>query len=93
MVGAGAALGLAGCSGSPEAETKAPAEEAKPASEPAATTSAASNQPAFLTPPDPHYGERDHRNRRLRHRHLRRGHLRPARSHAGGRERRERARG
>ncbi len=53
MVGAGAALGLAGCSGSPEAETKAPAEEAKPASEPAATTSAASNQPAFLTPPDP----------------------------------------
>ncbi|MFR1638150.1 MAG: FAD-binding protein [Eggerthellaceae bacterium] len=52
MVGAGAARAcrlqrLAG------GRDQAPVEEAKPASEPAATAPAASNQPAFLTPPDP----------------------------------------
>ena len=53
MVGAGAALGLAGCSGASEGETKVPVEEAKPTPDSGATTPATSGQPAFLTPPDP----------------------------------------
>ena len=53
MVGAGAALGLAGCSGSSDAETKTPAEEVASAPDSAAKAPAASGQPSFLTPPDP----------------------------------------
>ena len=48
MVGAGAAFGLAGCSGgASESESKAPADHANAAAAPEA------GQPAFLTPPDP----------------------------------------
>lgn len=48
MVGAGAAFGLAGCSGgASESESKAPADDANAAAAPEA------GQPAFLTSPDP----------------------------------------
>ena len=53
VVGAGAALSLAGCaSGAPAEDAKPSADSAAPASD-APNASAAASEPAFLTPPDP----------------------------------------